>query len=128
MRVVPNTATTSVLYFCGYCGVVTAHGVCVAASTVGRDDAEDIAALPAAHRQPVLLQGAGGHAGGGVAAEQHQPAAAPEQRVDALARERDDLVGGAVAVGDVGVVAEIDEASARKALDEGAEDGEAAVA
>ena len=35
MRVVPNTATTSVLYFCGYCGDVTAHGVCVAASTVG---------------------------------------------------------------------------------------------
>ena len=35
MRVVPNTAIMSVLYFCGYCGAVTAQGVCVAASTVG---------------------------------------------------------------------------------------------
>ena len=35
VRVVPNTATRSVLYFCGYCGAVTAHGVWVAASTVG---------------------------------------------------------------------------------------------
>jgi membrane associated rhomboid family serine protease len=35
VRVVPNTAMRSVLYFCGYCGVVTAQAVCVAASTVG---------------------------------------------------------------------------------------------
>jgi glutamate racemase len=35
VRVVPNTAITSRLFFCGYCGFVTAHGVCVAASTVG---------------------------------------------------------------------------------------------
>ena len=35
MRVVPNTAMRSRLFFCGYCGVVTAQGVWVAASTVG---------------------------------------------------------------------------------------------
>ena len=35
VRVVPNTAMRSVLYFCGYCGAVTAQGVWVAASTVG---------------------------------------------------------------------------------------------
>ena len=81
-----------------------------------RDDAEDVAPRPAADRQPVLLQRARGHAGRRIAAEQHQPAAAPEQRVDAVARQRDDLVGGPVAVGHVAVVAEIDEADARKAL------------
>ena len=33
----------------------------------------------------------------------------PEQSIDALAGQRNDLVGGALAIGDVGVVAQIDE-------------------
>ena len=116
VRVVPNTATMSVLYFCGYCGAVTAQGVWVAASTVGATMPRMLRPRPAADRQPVLLQGAGRHAGRRIAAEQDEPAAALEQRVDAVAGQRHDLVGGPVAVGDVPVVAEIDEGQLRKAL------------
>ena len=113
MRVVPNTAMRSVLYFCGYCGVDTAHGVCVAASTVG-------ATMPSTlwPRQGL----AGSHfccrwrAATAVAVLQPSRTSLQplrEQRFDAGARQIDDLGRGAVAVGHVGVVAQVEKAACR---------------
>ena len=119
MRVVPNTAMRSVLYFCGYWGVDTAQGVCVAASTVGATMPKML--CPASHSgQPILLQRARSDACRRIAAEQHQLAAATEQGFDAIARQGHDLVGGPIAVRHVAVIAEVDESDARKALRQGA--------
>src|SRR5690349_12828543 len=70
VRVVPNTATVSVLYFWGYCGVVTAHGVWVAASTVGATVASPLPAGPAPHGRPARRRGAGADAGAGIPPKQ----------------------------------------------------------
>ncbi len=84
----------------------------------GGDDAHHVVALgaPAGARQPGRLQAAGGHGRRRVAAEDDELAALREQRLDAGAGEIDDLLRRAVAVGDVGVVAQVDEREVRKAL------------
>ena len=121
MRVVPNTATMSVLYFCGYCGAVTAHGVCVAASTVG-------ATMPRMLRPGQPLTGSQSfcsvRAATQVAVLQPSRTSLQPRRNSASTPLRVSATissGGAVAVGHVGVVAEIDEGDVRKALDERAE-------
>jgi hypothetical protein len=59
--------------------------------------------------QPAGLEAPCGNGGRRVAAENDQFAAAREQALDGDPRQLDDLLGGPVAVGDVGVVAEVDE-------------------
>ena len=127
MRSVPNTTIMSVLYFCGYCGLVTAHGVCVAASTVG-------ATMPRTLRcQPSPIAGSQSRcsvrAATAVAVLQpssDEAGALTEQLLDAGARQIDDLGRGAVAIGHVGVVAEIDERLLREARGQRPQHGQAA--
>ncbi len=116
------------MYFCGYCGEETAHGVCVAASTVG-------ATMPSTLWPRHRLDGSHSccrrRAATAVAVLQPSSTSlqpAENKRLGALPRQLDHLLGAAIAVGDVGVVAEINEGQMRKALDERAQDRETAEA
>jgi hypothetical protein len=60
--------------------------------------------------------------------KENQPAALPEQSVHALLGQRHDVVRRAVAVGDVGMIAEVDDGKAGEALHDGAENGKSPVA
>ena len=93
----------------------------------GHENAEH-APLRIGAGQPVLLQAPQRHRGGGVAGEQHQPAAAVEQPGHAGAGEVIDFRVRALAVGRVAVIAEIEEDPFGQARDQRAQDREPAVA
>ena len=71
-----------------YCGVATAHGVWVAASTVGAMMPDMRTIGKRRVRQPIALQGAGGDRGRGIAAEQDEAAAGLKQIGDTGAGQR----------------------------------------
>jgi hypothetical protein len=77
-------------------------------------------------RQPLLLDGAQRHRGGGVAGDHHQPAAGAHQEVDRLGGVVDDVAVAEVAIGRAGMVAQVEERLLRQRLDQRLEHGEAA--
>ena len=93
-----------------------------------RDDAEHVVALPFGLRQPVLLQGTGGDTGCRIAAEQHQLAATLEQGFHRRPCEVDHLVGRAVPIGRIAMIAEIEKIDVRKPFDECPKHRQSAVA
>ena len=76
----------------------------------GSHDTEHVAAGPSRFmRKPRLLQSPRRHRGRRVAPEKDQPAAGREEPLHPVSCQRDDLLGRPVAIGNVGMVAEIDE-------------------
>ncbi len=78
--------------------------------------------------QPLLLQAAKRDGCCRVAAQEDKLGAASEEVFDAILCVVDDVLGGLIAVGHVGVVGEIDEVGGLEPLDERAQHGQSAEA